>query len=181
MTELGQSQSFEVVQMRTGTLPGASPDQLVAFMKQLAELQRDVNGARSAIDETTKRVEAIQQALMRSTVGDASLGQSALAIERQLADLRLQLVGSRQRRMMGDPGPVSISARVNVASMGGRLSTYGPTPMHSQSFEIAREEFAELRERLKRIIDVELPQLEKELDAAGVPWTPGRGVPAETR
>ncbi len=80
--------------------------------------------------------------------------------------------------MMGDPGPVSINARINVANMGNRLSTYGPTPTHRRSVEIAQQEFGALRPEIDRLIDTELPALERKLDEAGVPWTPGRGVPS---
>jgi hypothetical protein len=33
-----------------------------------------------------------------------------------------------------------------------------------------------LRVELESLIATDLPALEKDLDAAGVPWTPGRGV-----
>ena len=63
--------------------------------------------------------------------------------------------------------------------MGNRLSTYGPTPTHRRQFEIAKDQFAALREQLTQLVDTDLPALEAQLDAAGVPWTPGRGVPGE--
>jgi hypothetical protein len=68
-----------------------------------------------------------------------------------------------------------------VAQYGNNYSTYGPTPTHRRSLEIAQEEFAAAQKELDRIFDDDLPALEKKLDAAGVPWTPGRGVPAASR
>jgi hypothetical protein len=114
---------------------------------------------------------------MRSTVGDASLDDEARGLERKLKGLQQRLAGNRARGRAGDPGPVSISRRLDVAVTGNRLSTYGPTPTHLASIRIALEEFTELRRELDRVTDVELPALEEKLDAAGVPWTPGRGVP----
>ena len=38
-------------------------------------------------------------------------------------------------------------------------------------------QFGELRDELTRLVDTDLAALERKLDAAGVPWTPGRGVP----
>jgi hypothetical protein len=95
-----------------------------------------------------------------------------------LHDLRERLAGNRQRERMGDPGPVSIARRLEVAGMGTRSSTYGPTPTHRRSLEIAREEFETLRRDLDQVIRVDLPALETKLDAAGVPWTPGRATPS---
>jgi photosystem II stability/assembly factor-like uncharacterized protein len=176
-TELGTRQAFEVVQMREGTLSGASPDERVAFMIDVAELDRDVLAAVAAIDEAQVRLDSIEQALMRSTVADTGLDAETRALERAFAELELRLVGDERRSEMGDPGPVSIKRRIQVVLTGNQVSTYGPTPTHRRSLEIAIETFAEVRAELERLLEVELPALEGRLDAAGVPWTPGRGVP----
>ena len=88
--------------------------------------------------------------------------------------MREHLAGNRQRRVMADPGPVSILRRLDVAKQGHRLSTYGPTPTHRRSLEIAKVQLAELKRELRELIRTDLPRLEDRLDAAGVPWTPGR-------
>ena len=98
-------------------------------------------------------------------------------MERDFLDLRERLAGDRQRRMMGDPGPVSVARRLNVAVSGTAQSTYGPTATHLQGLAIAREEFEQIRTLLDDLLEAALPALEQRLDAAGVPWTPGRGVP----
>jgi hypothetical protein len=56
-------------------------------------------------------------------------------------------------------------------------TAYGPTATHKRSLEIAVEEFAEVGGELDTLIDSEFRTLRDKLDAAGVPWTPGRGVP----
>jgi photosystem II stability/assembly factor-like uncharacterized protein len=176
-TELGARQDFEVIRMRQGTLAGSSPDERVAFMTDVAELERDVLAAGAAIDEAQVRLEGIKQALMRSTAADTSLDAEVQALERQLAELEFRLIGDERRSEMGDPGPVSIKRRIQVVLTGNQVSTYGPTATHRRSLEIATEQFAEVRAELDRLLEVELPALQKSLDAAGVPWTPGRGVP----
>jgi hypothetical protein len=175
-TDLGLERSFEVVPLRNGTLQGATPEEYAAFMRELAALQGNVLGARETIDGAVTRVRAIQDALMRSTVQNASLDEEARAMERRLLDQRELLLGNRQRRRMGDPGPVSVSRRISVAVSGTAQSTYGPTATHLEGLEIAREELGQIQAELDRLIGSELPALEERLDAAGVPWTPGRGV-----
>jgi hypothetical protein len=39
---------------------------------------------------------------------------------------------------------------------------------------IAEEQFVPLLAKLKTAVEVELAAIEKELNAAGAPWTPGR-------
>ena len=61
--------------------------------------------------------------------------------------------------------------------MGNMLSTYGPTPNHEKSLRLAQEALEGVKKELAQLVEVDLPALEEKLDAAGVPWTPGRGVP----
>ena len=68
---------------------------------------------------------------------------------------------------------------LDVARMGNLWSTYGPTPTHRRQVEIAREEFEALHTELAQLIETDLPALGAKLEAAGVPWTPGRGVPGK--
>ena len=175
LTDLGQTQSFQVVPQGKGTLPGASPEQLVAWTRELDSMRRDVGAAASALDETSKRLAGIREALMEST-GAAGLHDEARALERRLSEMQERLGGNRTRSRAGDPGPVSVSRRLEVAVDGSLFSTYGPTRTHRESLDIAHREFAALRGELDRMIREELPALERRLDAAGVPWTPGRGV-----
>ena len=129
------------------------------------------------IAETRKRLGGISEALLRSTVAGASLDETTSALEKRLAELELRLDGSDRRDMMGDLGPVPISRRLGVVEVGNVFSAHGPTATHRKSLEIARKQFGELRDQLTRLVDTDLAALERKLDAAGVPWTPGRGVP----
>ena len=62
---------------------------------------------------------------------------------------------------------------------GTSFSTYGPGQMHEQSLEITEQGFANIKSALNRIFNTDMPALRKAMDDAGVPWTPGRGVPGE--
>lgn len=114
---------------------------------------------------------------MRSRVGDAELDDRVRALEDRVRTMQERLKGNERRDLYGDTGPVSIDRRLRVASLGTATSTYGPTPTHVASLEIAEEQFAGLRQDLDRLVGRELPELETQLDEAGVPWTPGRPVP----
>ncbi len=101
------------------------------------------------------------------------------ALEQRLAALRLRLQGSRRRNRTGDPGLVSINARMAVAELGTRNTTYGPTATHLMSYELSFKEFTALREELAQLVETDLKALEQKLDAAGLPWTPGRLLPVK--
>ena len=88
--------------------------------------------------------------------------------------MKLALVGSEKRELYGDFGPVSVRRRIGVAVMGTQGSMYGPTPNLQHSAEIGERRLTEIRTRLDRLVDIDLRALERDLDAAGAPWTPGR-------
>ena len=176
-TDLGKSQSFNVVPLREGgTLPGMTPEQLDKYSRDYASLQRSVGGARKVLDDTTERLKAIRETLDRSTVSDPAFGNQVRAMERQVAAMKERLSGNQQRGMANDAGPVSISSRFRVAG-GGFRSLYGLTKTQREAFSIAKRQFAELKRELELLVDKELPKLERKLDEAGLPWTPGRSVP----
>ena len=176
-TDLGLEQGFEVVPLWSGTLEGATPEEYASFMHELASMQGAILGAKEAIDASVNELRAVQETLLDASSEDASLIESARNMERWFLDLRERLMGNRQRSAMGDPGPVSVSRRLQVVVSGTAQATYGPTASHRVSLGIAREEFDAIRTELSQLIDEELPVLELRLDSAGVPWTPGRGVP----
>ncbi len=180
MTKLAGPQSFEVRPLREGgTLPGATPAAYTAFRGRLAELERGLNGARRVLRETRQRLTALRETLDRSTIADPQWGAAVRALERELADLQLRVRADEDRDVLNDPGPVSISERLSVAQMGTGYSLYGPTANHLASFEIAERDFGQVRAALNEIVTQRLPALEAQLDAAGLPWTPGRAVPGE--
>ena len=53
-------------------------------------------------------------------------------------------------------------------------SASGPTATQRDSFAIAEDEFKSLEKQLERLFKVEMVALKKEMEAAGVPWSPGR-------
>ena len=115
---------------------------------------------------------------MQSMVSDNSLDDQVRDIEDRVQALHETLAGNDRRDNYGDPGPRSVIARLGSVGIGTRLSTYGPTAMHKRQFEIASEEFAGIHASFAAILNDEMPALEAALDAAGVPWSSGRALPA---
>ena len=109
---------------------------------------------------------------MRSTLDNPMLDDQTRELGRRLRLLEERLRGNSRRDVMNDLGPVPIQNRIFVASMGSGPS-YGPTATHREQLEIAEKQLQDVATELQAMID-EIQQLEAKLDAAGVPWTPGR-------
>ncbi|MFQ5691121.1 MAG: glycosyl hydrolase [Gemmatimonadota bacterium] len=175
--ELVPPAPFEVEPLGAPSLPPADRRALLAFEKQTGALQRAVMGASRAAQETAERLELIKRAIEVTPTVDIELRKEARALELRLMDLREALRGDPTRSRRSEPAMPGILARVQQIVRGHWSSTSAPTRTHRRLYEIASQEFTDVSEGLRQLIEVDLPALEGRLDAAGVPWTPGRRVP----
>ena len=65
------------------------------------------------------------------------------------------------------------SGEANIME-GERFALARPTQSHADSYNIAAAEFADELAKLHALVEVDLMKLEKDMEAAGAPWTPGR-------
>jgi len=181
VTALGEPRSFDVVRMRNGALDGAEPAETVAFWKRLSAMQRRVSAANQVIDEARAKVEALDTALARSTAPAGELDAELHAVSQRLFAIQEQLRGKETLTELNEPQGPTIAQRMFVAQIGTGNSTYGPTPTHERSLEIAEQQFEDVRSELNRMVDQRIPALEDALFEAGAPWTQGSPVPSASR
>jgi hypothetical protein len=67
--------------------------------------------------------------------------------------------------------------RVNIAVGGSLGTTHGPTQTHREQLEIARRQWSAFRAELTTLVEEAVPAMAARLDAMGIRWTTGRGVP----
>jgi photosystem II stability/assembly factor-like uncharacterized protein len=176
-TEIASPVRFEVERMRKGALPGSEPRATGEYLTRVAEVQRQLSAARLALRQAQERVGALGTALDRSRSAPDGLDAELHAIEQELHAIDEAIGGNRARASIEDDGPITIERRLQVAQLGVNWSTYGPTATHRRSLEIAEQQFAPVRERLRKALEETLPAFEKKLEAAGAPWTAGRPLP----
>jgi hypothetical protein len=70
--------------------------------------------------------------------------------------------------------PPSINDRVGYVVGAQRMSTARPTQTQQSQYTAAAQDFEGVLAQLRQLIEVDLTRLEKQLEAAGAPWTPGR-------
>ena len=92
----------------------------------------------------------------------------------RLRDLQTKLNGDRTVASRSEPTSPSISGRVQRIVSGQWASTSAPTQTNRDAYRYAAEAFAPLLADLRRLIETDLEKLEREIEAVGAPWTPGR-------
>jgi len=171
-TPLPGSQSFEVVAQGVST----GEDRLAKadFEEKLARLQKALAAAQQSATDAKTRLDAARRAIDATPALPLKLREDSLGMEKRLAEITRALRGDAVLRSRDEPTPESISDRVNSAAATMRLTTGRPTKTALESYQIASDELASEIPKLRRLIETDIRALEKQLDAAGAPPTPGR-------
>jgi photosystem II stability/assembly factor-like uncharacterized protein len=174
VTELAGPQSFKVVTEGASGLRAADRTAQEEFLRKVTRLYRAVSGALHTSEEVESRLKAMREALREAPAAEKELGAVADALEQRDREIRRALRGDVEVAKRSENVPSSIHDRVNSVMEGERFSLAKPTQSHIDSYSIAATEFAEELAKLRSLVDVDFTKLEKDMEAAGAPWTPGR-------
>ncbi|HEY9232307.1 MAG TPA: glycosyl hydrolase, partial [Blastocatellia bacterium] len=174
VTPLGVAQEFTVYVEGQSQMNPADRTALVEFQQKVARLQRAVTGALETTNQLKTRLALIKRALQETPTADFKLTQDAQAIERKLDDLLRALRGDQTARSRNQDTPPSISDRVGTILGEQRMSTSHPTRTQQEHYAAAAADFEAALAGLRSLVEGDLARLEKAMEAAGAPWTPGR-------
>ena len=174
VTELAGAQSFKVVTEGASSMSVADRSAQEEFQRKAARLYRAVAGALHTADEVEERLKAIRGAVRETPAVEKQLGAAAASIEQRNREILRALRGDTEMQKRNEPIPTSINDRVNAILEGERFALTKPTQTHLDDYSIAAAEFAGQLDRLHALVEVDLAKLEKDMEAAGAPWTPGR-------
>ncbi|HEV7241910.1 MAG TPA: glycosyl hydrolase [Thermoanaerobaculia bacterium] len=172
-TALGDAQTFDVVPLYLSMMNEGDRKEVLEFQKRAAKLQREVMGAEKLVGDALTRIQYIRRALDQIEGGDAQLTARVNAVDIALRDMAEGIGGDAIRRQRSEPSPPSLLDRVTNA-VAGLSSTQPPTQTYRESLASAEQQFAPLATRLRHVIEVDLAAIEKQMNAIGAPWTPGR-------
>ena len=174
VTPLGPPQEFQVVVEGQENMSSADRSALVEFQDKAARLQRAATGATQAANVLTPRLVAIKRAITETPSLPANLYEDAIALEKRKNDILRALNGDAAARARNMNTPPSINERIGYVVGAQRMSTARPTQTQQNQYAAAAQDFQTVLVQLRQLIDVDLARLEKQLEAAGAPWTPGR-------
>jgi photosystem II stability/assembly factor-like uncharacterized protein len=173
VTELGSAQNFMVAAEGVAGINPTDRAALEDFQRKVARLYRAVSGAVNSANELQGRLKAIHRAL-RDTPGADALVAAADSIQQRDYEVLRALRGDVAIAARSENVPSSINDRVNGIMEGERFSIARPTQTHLDAYAIAADEFSQQLSKLRSLIEVDVAKLQKDMEAAGAPWTPGR-------
>ena len=169
---LGEPQTLTVTADPGVTLTPAQRTANTEYQQNVDRLQRQFTGTLEAANSMRTRTQAIQRALVDSPADLKLLDQARQFDTRVLAVLR-RLRGDETLRGAESGDPTNLQDRVNSAVQGARGLSGAPTGTQQQNYRIANEDLAAQVKEL-RTLETEIRKFEQQLEAAGVPYTPGR-------
>lgn len=173
---VGEPRSFNVASIRPeSVLPGTTQGQRVVFESQVDELRRTSLGTVASIDEIVLELDAVKVALGRAAT-TGSLYEIANSIQQRIKAARDRLANNPSREIYNDFERMSVASRLWHARFAQNVGAYGPTPEQQESLRIARTLYDDVVAELTELVDTEYAALKSAMDAAKVPWTPGRGI-----
>ncbi len=172
---LGEPQAFTVkpvpnIDMSTDFVAA------MAFAEETADLQRRARGATAEIGRARERLRHMRAALDETPAAGEELYQRLEAIDGRLAEVAAELQGNPTPGRYNEPTAPSITGRIGQVAGGHWGTRQEPTATQRESLAIARAGFEEVVVRLRSLLEEDLAGLERDMAAAGAPWTPGRGV-----
>ncbi len=174
VTELAGPQTFKVATEGSGAMNAADRQAQEEFLRKTANLYRAVNGALHTAEDVSSRLKRIHEALRETPAVEKQLGAVADGIEQRNREILRVLRGDVEMAKRNEGVPSSINDRISSVMDGERFSLGKPTQSHIDSYNIAVSEFGEQLSKLRALVEVDLAKLEKDMEAAGAPWTPGR-------
>jgi hypothetical protein len=133
-----------------------------------------VSGATRTTHEVEERLKSIRDAARDVPAAEKQLEAEAEAIEQKNRGIERSLSGDKEMQKRNEPVASSINDRVEAIMEGERFSLAKPTQGHVDDYIIAAAEFAEQLAKLHTLVEGDLAKLEKDMEAAGAPWTPAR-------
>ena len=174
VTELAGAQNFKVMTEGAASMSVADRAAQEEFLRKTARLYRAISGALHTSDEVTARLKSIREALRETPAVEKQLGAAADSIEQRNREILRALRGDTELAKLNEPVPTSIDDRVEAVLEGERFALTKPTQTHVEDYNVAAAEFAGQLDKLHALVEVDLVKLDKDMEAAGAPWTPGR-------
>jgi len=176
MTQLVEPMTFQARTLQNTTLPAENRKELVDFQLKVADLSRVLQGSYQEVRELQKKATHIKQTVLAVPGGISKFMPRIKAIEDQLDKIAFAISGHRPKASREEipPTQVPLISRLYSVIYAQYRSTSAPGKSQHDSYLIISEELAPLLIQLKKISGQEIPQLEKDMESAKVPWTPGR-------
>ncbi|MBI3653591.1 MAG: glycosyl hydrolase [Acidobacteria bacterium] len=174
LTPLATAQEFTVTVDGLAQMNTADRAALVEFQRKVARLQRALTGALDVANTAKTRLGLMRRAVIEAPSADTKLLDEVAALDNRVNDLLRALRGDAAMAARNENAAPGINERVQAAAASLAFSIQPPTQTQMDQYNIAAQEFEQVLTKLRTLVETDMAKLEKALEAAGAPYTPGR-------
>jgi photosystem II stability/assembly factor-like uncharacterized protein len=152
--------------------------EMAAHSARMRKLQRTMTGTMASITDLLARLEAVKSAADLLPLSEEPSRLKVRELITEVKRIQRSLTGSRGAAAAAgrdeDAQAITLAQRISYAAAGGRGAIGPPTGTQKQAYETAGKILAAELDKLRRVLEKDLPELEKKIEAAGGPYIPGR-------
>ena len=174
VSPLAGPMAFEVVDDAAGNATLADHAARWQFQQKQQELRRSLAGALELAGATQARLTSIVRALDLAPAAPRGLHEQARALQKNIRAVLVAMRGDQTLRSRNESYDPSIADRVNGIDQERSRTLGRATATHERQYELARGLYAAELAKLRQLVQADIPALERELEKAGAPYTPGR-------
>jgi photosystem II stability/assembly factor-like uncharacterized protein len=170
----GAEQDFVVKLYETTAVTAEGRKELAAFQKKVSALKRAVRATLDSASAIQSTLADIKRAVDQTPSLGAKERAKVTALEARLRVILRELRGDVELRKRNENTPTSIAEKVDTIIDDQHYSLSPPTKTHLRLYDEASTALTKELVKLRQMKDKEVPEIEKALEEAGAPYTPGR-------
>ncbi|OUT60972.1 MAG: glycosyl hydrolase [Rhodopirellula sp. TMED11] len=174
VTQLVEPVAFEIQPISFQQMSAAERKTAIEFSRKVLKLSNTLNATTQVLAETQNNIDKIKSGLKRDPKLDPTLENDVRAIELKLLDINEAFRGDPTKSRRNENAYPGFLSRLGRMASG---AIAGPTGTHRAQFEIIVNEYKRASKQINEVLKKDLPALNKKLDNAKAPWTPGRAIP----
>jgi hypothetical protein len=172
LTSMVGPTAFNVEALENSTLDRQT-EATTAFKKEVQELRRKIRGSLNEHDELNKRLKYIKKAVQSYPGADIAWMEEVKGLEATSHDIRIAIRGDHHKSSRDVETIPGTASRIENIVGNTWYSTSNPTTTNKEQYELALEEYAEIRADLDALRSG-VQSLESRLDSRNIPYTPHR-------
>ncbi len=176
ISEIGEAVSFTLKNLEDRVMPAKDDNARIAFQREVAELSRSMEGAGHLMNEVNTKMRHMKEAIKEVEEPMENFYAQYVKIENELKNIRKSLYGDPLNSLLDLDAIPSPTQRMGWIGYEQKYSSSTPTETHRMSFAIAKEEFEPILKALQKLASEDVERLEKMLEEADAPYTPGRAL-----
>jgi hypothetical protein len=174
IAELVGPKPFQCKALGLATLAAQDKQAVLDFQEEVSDLRRVVLGTNKYVTELSNTLSLMEVAAIEGPgVSDEILGDIR-KLEKEIEDINRILRGDESLSRRSYPTDPSVISRIENIVYGLWESSSAPTETMKQSLVVAEKQFEDLYERISKISETDIAQIQNQLEQAGAPYTPGK-------